>query len=239
MNSYPKIMQNKTVYRISLLLILAIAGISSPVVAQDDRNEDVKNRWSVHAAVNLSHKCIEPILWNTSTNELIFRNARFGWGVGAMIGANYDIRFNRTWSLTPGLDIQYVNNGAEIHSSCYDDIPQTNLPFRRANVIHSWNITIPVLMNMRAPISRKVGFRVGAGPYLTETFYAQSYIYFSDKMTDYNGGFGTYFNLGIMGEMAVETGNHFSYFYRVQYPFLKDKIDSKVMTMSLGVAYTF
>jgi hypothetical protein len=232
-------MTNNKFYLIAVLLTLGMVGFSCPAMAQSDRNGDVKNRWSVHAAVNLSHRCENPVLWNLDTNELIFRNARFGWGVGAMIGANYDIRFNRTWSLTPGLDIQYVNNGAEIHSSCYDDIPQTNLPFRRANVIHSWNITIPVLMNMRAPISRKVGFRVGAGPYLTETFYAQSYIYFSDKMTDYNGGFGTYFNLGIMGEMAVETGNHFSYFYRVQYPFLKDKIDSKVMTMSLGVAYTF
>ena len=75
--------------------------------------------------------------------------------------------------------------------------------------------------------------------YISETFYASAYIYHTHDLTNYDGGFGTYFNLGIMGEVAVETGNHFSYFYRMQYPFLKDKVDSKVMTMSLGVAYTF
>lgn len=232
------IMQKRIVYLLSLLM-LGLTGFSCPAMAQNDRNGNVKNRWSVHAGVNLSHFCSDAVMWNPVTDELLFRDAHFGWGVGAMIGANYDIRFNKNWSLTPGVDIQYVDNGAAIHSSCYKDMPEVNLPFIRANEVHSWNITIPVLMNMRAPISNKVRFRVGAGPYISETFYASAYIYHTHDLTNYDGGFGTYFNLGIMGEVAVETGNHFSYFYRMQYPFLKDKVDSKVMTMSLGVAYTF
>lgn len=232
-------MANKRFYHIATLLVVAMLGMSGIAMAQNDSNGKVKNRWSVHVGINMSHYCSDAVMWDTGTNELLFRNARFGWGAGAMIGANYDIRFNKNWSLTPGVDIQYIDNGAAYHSSCYKDMPEAHLPFRRANEVHSWNITIPVLMNMRAPISDKVGFRVGVGPYLSETFYASAYKYYTHDLTNYDGGFGTYFNLGIMSEVAVETGNHFSYFYRMQYPFLKDKVDSKVMTMSLGVAYTF
>lgn len=32
--------------------------------------------------------------------------------------------------------------------------------------------------------------------------------------------------------MVVETGNHFAYFYRIQHSFRKDKVATKVTTMS-------
>ena len=207
-----------------------------------DRDDDVKNRWSVRAGVNLSHICADTSPWNYSTMTPVLESASFGWGAGVMFGGAYDIRFSRTWSLTPGLEIQYIDNGGKKHGSYYIDmiVGGTDNRFydRHAFVRHSWNVVIPVLMNMRAPIRRSVSFRVGVGPYVSEAFSARAYNV-NGKMEDFGGDLDHYFDFGLTGEMAVETGNHFSYFYRLQYPLLKDHIHHRTLTMSLGLSYTF
>ena len=206
--------------------------------AAQETSEGLKNRWSVRAGVNLSHICADTNPWDYSTMTPVPASASFGWGAGAMFGAAYDIRFSRTWSLTPGLEIQYIDNGGKKHGGYYNNMTEDKSRDRNAFVMHSWNVVVPVLMNMRAPISRSVGFRVGAGPYVSEAFSARAYNA-SGKMEDFGGDFGHYFDFGLTGEMAVETGDHFSYFYRLQYPLLKDHIHHRTLTMSLGLSYTF
>lgn len=229
---------------LSLILLMTAyaATCCNLTVTAQEINKDVKNRWSVRAGVNLSHICADTSPWNYSTMTPVLESASFGWGAGAMFGGAYDIRFSRTWSLTPGLEIQYIDNGGKKYGSYYSGmtVGGTDNRFydRHAFVMHSWNVVVPVLMNMRAPISRSVGFRVGAGPYVSEAFSARAYNV-SGKMEDFGGDFGHYFDFGLTGEMAVETGNHFSYFYRLQYPLLKDHIHHRTLTMSLGLSYTF
>ena len=223
--------------KFSLALLLLLTAVSG-VIRAEDREGAVKNRWSVRAGVNLSHICADTNPWDYSTMTPVPASASFGWGAGAMFGGAYDIRFNRTWSLTPGLEIQYIDNGGKKHGGYYDNMTDDKSRDRNAFVMHSWNVVVPVLMNMRAPISRSVGFRVGAGPYVSEAFSARAYNA-SGKMEDFGGDFGHYFDFGLIGEMAVETGDHFSYFYRLQYPLLKDHIHHRTLTMSLGLSYTF
>ena len=222
-----------------ILLITAFAATCCNLtVAAQKTSGGLKNLWSVRAGVNLSHICADTNPWDYSTMKPVPASASFGWGAGAMFGGAYDIRFNRTWSLTPGLEIQYIDNGGKKHGGYYDNMTDDKSRDRNAFVMHSWNVVVPVLMNMRAPISRSVGFRVGAGPYVSEAFSARAYNA-SGKMEDFGGDFGHYFDFGLMGEMAVEKGNHFSYFYRLQYPLLKDHIHHRTLTMSLGLSYTF
>lgn len=227
----------KTLSRILLMTAFAATCCNLTGAAQET-SEGLKNRWSVRAGVNLSHICADTNPWDYSTMTPVPASASFGWGAGAMFGGAYDIRFNRTWSLTPGLEIQYIDNGGKKYGGYYDNMTDDKSRDRNAFVMHSWNVVVPVLMNMRAPISRSVGFRVGAGPYVSEAFSARAYNV-NGKMEDFGGDFGHYFDFGLMGEMAVETGNHFSYFYRLQYPLLKDHIHHRTLTMSLGLSYTF
>ncbi len=225
--------------RIIKIMLVTFAAATTSVISASAQEAatDVSNQWSVRAGINLSHICADAMAWDYSAMKPSYEPASFGWGVGAMVGASYDIRFNRFWSLAPGLEIQYINNGGKIHSGYYSTA--NDFHHQHANVRHSWDVLIPVLMNMRAPVSENVGIRVGAGPYVSESFVVKAYSPFNDKLEDYGGDFGHYFDFGLMGELAVETGRHFSYFYRLQYPMLKNHIHHRTLTMSLGVSYAF
>lgn len=53
------------------------------------------------------------------------------------------------------------------------------------------------------------------------------------------GGFGDRINVGILGEADVETGGHFSYMFRVHYPFLNEGVVKETLVLSLGIRYSF
>lgn len=138
----------------SILVTFAVATTSLISASAQDTGTEVRNQWSVRAGINLSHICADAMAWDYSAMKPSYDPASFGWGVGAMVGASYDIRFNRFWSLAPGLEVQYINNGGKIHSGYYSTA--NDFYHQHANVRHSWNVVIPVLMNMRAPISNNV-----------------------------------------------------------------------------------
>jgi hypothetical protein len=80
--------------------------------------------------------------------------------------------------------------------------------------------------------------RFGAGPYLQEVLAARSYN--ADNVKEgLSGSFNKRFNVGIVGEAAIETGSHISYMLRAQYPFLKEGWVRKTLVLSVGVGYSF
>lgn len=177
-----------------------------------------QNRWNVYAGGTLSHLCEKP--WSGS----------YGWGGGALIGGGYEINFNPHWSLTPQIEVSYVDNGASLSGSDYG--------VKYANILKTWSVNIPVIASFRFPLSEAVGLRFGAGPYLQEAFWGRVHDAHNKEISA-SGNFSKRFNIGVIGEAAVETGSHFSYFFRTQYPFLKEGWIRKTINLSLGVRYTF
>lgn len=61
-----------------------------------------------------------------------------------------------------------------------------------------WNISIPIVFNVRVPLSDKVGLRIGAGPYVQETFVLREYAYQTSNMvTNTTENFMKRFNFGV------------------------------------------
>lgn len=183
-----------------------------------------ENRWNVYGGGSISHLCETRASGSDKT---------YGWGGGAFLGGGYEINFNSHWSLTPQLELSFVNNGA------YTSSKEFSFYHNHSQSIRTLNINIPVIASFRFPVSDNVGLRFGAGPYFQEAVAGWGYGYESDKRESLSGTFANRFNLGVVGEAAVETGSHLSYFFRTNYPFLKEGWVRKTITLSVGVKYTF
>lgn len=194
---------------ISLMLI--ILGLA--VVSQ------AQNKWNVGVGGSLSHLCEKPVMSDGS----------YHWGGGAYLSGGYEINFNSHWSLTPQLEFAFNDNGAYLSSSYA----------RYANWQNTWSLNIPIIASFRFPVSDKVGLRIGVGPYLQEALAGRHYNLNTGKKEAMSGNFSNRFNVGPMGEIAVETGSHFSYLFRTQYPLLKEGWVRKTITLSIGVRYSF
>lgn len=202
--------------KVFTIVILCVLGLSVKLSAE--------NRWHVYGGVNLSHMTEKPVLVNDS----------YGWGAGGYVGGGYEIRFSDYVSLSPQLEISYLNNGASLNLGNYD------FYLNHSEWRGMWNVTIPIAFNVRIPFSEKVGMLLGAGPYLQETFVLREYGFgTSKKETNNDETFAKRFNFGMFGEAAIETGSHLGYVFRVQYPFLKETWSRKTLTLSLGVRYYF
>ncbi len=187
-----------------LSFLLVMVALAIPAVS------DAQNRWNVYAGGSINHLCEK--VWIPSDKS-------YGWGGGAFIGGGYEINFNSHWSLTPQLEVAFNNNGAEIKDAIGGYA-------NNSNWISTWSINIPVVMSFRFPVSDKVGLRIGAGPYLQEALAGRHYRnWYSDELSQYglqsekesmSGNFGKRFNIGFNGEVAIETGKHFSYMIRTQ-----------------------
>lgn len=183
-----------------------------------------QNRWNVYAGGSISHLCEKP--WISSDNS-------YGWGGGAYIGGGYEINFNPYWYLTPQVEISYMNNGATLNSK-ENDFYNNHL-----NWLDCWSLNIPIITGVRFPVADKTKLRIGVGPFLQEGLKARHYRYDTNIKENKSGSWGNRFNVGVIGEVAVETGNHFSYMFRTQYPFLKEGWIRKTITLSIGVRYSF
>lgn len=133
-----------------------------------------QNRWNIYAGGSISHLCEIP--WISSDKS-------YGWGGGAFIGGGYEINFNSHWSLTPQLEIAYQNNGATLSSK------ELSFYANHANWQSIWSVNIPVVASFRFPVSKKVGLRIGAGPYLQEAIAGRQYRNDSDKKEAMSGSF--------------------------------------------------
>ena len=184
---------------------------------------NAQNRWSVYGGGSISHLCEKPFGLDEG----------YGWGGGAFFGAAYEINFTSHWGLSPQVEIDYINNGANLSDIRISETA-CHLNWR-----DSWNVTIPVLASFRFPLSDNVRLKIAAGPYIQEAFAVRQYKTDSSEKEKCSGGFSDKFNFGTLEEISVETGNHFSYMFRVQYPFLKENWSRKTLTLSLGVKYTF
>ena len=184
-----------------------------------------ENRWSVYAGGSLSHKCDKAYWGNDKLN--------YGWGGGAFIGGGYEINFNSHWSLSPQLELSYNNNGAYLNIKDWDFYGNhwENKEFLTVN--------IPVVASFRFPLGESVGLRVGAGPYIQEALYGRQYKPQTNEKERMSGAFIRRFNVGVIGEVAVETGRHLSYMVRVQYPFLKEGWIKNTLILSAGIKYSF
>lgn len=199
-----------------LSLILVMIAMTLPAIAQ--------NRWNVYAGGSISHLCEKP--WISSDKS-------YGWGGGAFVGGGYEINFNSHWSITPQVEFAFCNNGASLSSK------ELDFYANHANWQSIWSINIPVIASFRFPVSDNVGLRFGAGPYIQEAIAGSHYRNGSDKKESMSGSFSDRFNVGVIGEVAVETGNHFSYMFRTSYPFLKEGWVRKTINLSIGIRYSF
>jgi len=198
------------------LLILIVLALPFACLSQ--------NRWNIYAGGSISHLCETP--WVSSDKS-------YGWGGGAFIGGGLEINFTPNWSLTPQLDLCYVNNGATLSSA------EMGFYANHANWLETWNLQIPVIASFRFAVNESVKLRIGAGPYFQTTFAGRHYKYDSDQKESIHGSIADRINVGAAGELAVEPGNHFSYFFRTQYPFLNEGLVRKTITLSFGVKYHF
>ena len=155
-----------------------------------------QNRWHLYAGGSISHLCEKP--WISSDKS-------YGWGGGAFIGGGYEINFNPHWSLTPQLELAFNDNGASLSSK------ELGFYANHANWQSIWSLNIPIITSFRFPITDYTGLRIGAGPYIQEAISGHRYESDSDKKVSMSGNFGNRFNLGVVGEIAVETGTHFAY----------------------------
>lgn len=186
---------------------------------------EAQNRWNVYAGGSLAH-LYEGAYGYKSENA-------FGWGGGAFIGGGYEINFNSHWSLTPQIEFTYIDNGARLSS-------KGDFAFMRNTLwMRYWALNIPILATFRFPVSDSVKLRFGVGPYLQEALAGTRYSGYDTDKEAMHGCFADRFNVGIMGEAAVETGNHFSYMFRASYPFLKEGWIFKTLILSVGVRYSF
>ncbi len=186
---------------------------------------DARNRFMVQAGGNVSHYCETPIMSLDKT---------YGWGWGGFVGTGYEINFNRHWSLTPQVELAYINNGARL------SWPKDSPFHRNAQWLDMWTVNVPVLAGFRFNLEKNVGLKISTGPYVLKAFSirqtAQDGI---SKETPPQRRATAEFNFGWMGEIAVEPGHHFSYLFRTQYPFLVESWTKKTLTLSLGVRYDF
>lgn len=183
-----------------------------------------QNRWNVYAGGSISHYCSKP--WMSSDKS-------YSWGGGAFLGAGYEVNFNSHWSLTPQVEFMFDNNGATLDSK------ENSFSSNHESWLQTFNFNIPLIASYRFAISKNAGLRLGVGPYLQYTLAGRRYKYNSDIKENIRGGFGDRINVGILGEAAIETGSHFSYMFRVHYPFLKEGVVKKTLVLSLGVGYSF
>ncbi len=182
------------------------------------------NRWQVYGGAGVSHFCETPLLGSDRT---------YGWGGGAFVGGAYRVFLDKHWTLSPGLEFSFMNNGASLSSN------DMSFAYNHANWLDTWNINIPILASFGLSVTEQVGVRFGAGPYLQYTLSARQYASDSNMKESLSGSFSRRFNVGIIGEIAVETGKHLSYFFRPQYPFLNEGWIRKTITLSFGVGYAF
>lgn len=199
-------------------LFLAILAVVLAITSQ------AQNRWNIYAGGSISHLCEKP--W-------ISTDKSYDWGGGAFLGGGYEINFNSHWSLTPQLELVYSNNGASLSSK------ELGFYANHANWHSIWSINIPIIASFRFPVSDNVGLRFGTGPYIQEALAGRQYRNNSEKKESMSGNFSNRFNVGVIGEVAVETGKHFSYMFRTQYPFLKEGWVRKTISLSVGVRYSF
>lgn len=180
-----------------------------------------ENRWNVAIGGNISHKNINTY-WGTTSD----------WGGGAFLNAGYEINFNSHWSLNPQIEFDYINNGAYVKSylpdsKYYDD-------WREA-----WNVNLPVICSFRFPLSDWIKLRVGVGPRFQESIAGRKYNLDLNKKVAWHDGVLHRFNIGIQGEIAVETGNGLSYLFRMAYPFARENWMGETFTLSVGIRYSF
>lgn len=184
--------------------------------------QNTSSRWSVYAGANMSHFFERPLVAESYDK----------YGFGGFLGGGYDFRFTPHWSLTPQVEIAYIDNGAKLSDKSLKE-------YQFSGWRDSWNLMVPVVASFRFNVSEKVGLRIGAGPYIQYAFAAREYNPFTLEKVKCSGSIGTRFNFGTIEEIAVETGRHFSYMLRFQYPFLKETWTRKTLTVSLGVKYSF
>ncbi|MDO4335121.1 MAG: porin family protein [Bacteroidales bacterium] len=225
---------------VAAIMATAIAGWSQTTSGKKEPaqpNKDLcfgqsDNRWKVYAGGSISHVCETP--W-------ISADKTYSWGGGAFIGAGYEINFIPHWSLTPQLEFAFDDNGATLSSQ--------NESFFNNHAMwkNYWSVSIPVMAAFRFKVADNVGLRIAAGPYLQTVLAGKHYVGFHNSETDshicrkesLSGNFDQRFNVGAAGEIAVETGRHFSYMLRARYPFIKQGWLRNTLTLSVGVGYSF
>ncbi len=200
----------------AILLVFVCSSFLSSVKAE--------GRWNVYGGGSISHLCETP--WIGSDKS-------YGWGGGFFIGGGYEISLGQHWSLTPQLQIGFVNNGASLSSE------ELGFYSCHANWMQTWDLGIPVVASYRFSVGESTALRFGAGPYLQESLAGKCYANGTDRKTNLSGTFADRFNVGVIGEAALETRPHLSYMFRVQYPFLKEGWIRKTISLSAGIRYTF
>lgn len=199
-----------------IFLILIFISIKLPILAE--------NRWNIYAGGSISHLCEKP--WMGSDKS-------YGWGGGAFFGTGYEFNLNEHWNITPQLEFSYINNGATLSSS------ELDFYSNHSQWKNTWNVSIPILMGFRFPINDKLKFRIAAGPYIMESICGKYYGFGSSEKDKLSGNIGLRTNVGLMGEISLETGKHLAIMFRPQYPFLKEGWIRKTLTLAIGLHYYF
>ena len=173
----------------SSLSILTVSIL--PAAAQSDQNQQTENRWNATVGGSISH-----------FTPKTYGGYSFGWGGGAFIAGGYERNFTPHWSLNTQLELAFVNDGATLRYKG-DKVGLGN------SARMFYNMNIPVIASFRFPLNNNINFRVGAGPVVQGCMAGWGKDQ-ANKTVSLHGSFGHRINIGVLGEVAVETGRHWS-----------------------------
>lgn len=201
------------------LSVLAISIL--PAAAQSNPDNRTENRWNVTVGGSISH-----------LTPKTYGGYSFGWGGGALVAGGYEINFTSHWSLNPQLEFSFINDGATLRHNGN----KVGLGYDARKFL---NLDIPVIASFRVPLNNGINFRIGAGPVLQESLAGWGKDPATNKNASLHSDFAHRFNIGVQGEVAVETGRHWSYLAAVRYPFAKENWMGETLTLSVGLRYSF
>lgn len=188
--------------------------------------------WRVFGGLNVSH----------GQRDL---GARSAYGVGAFAGVGYEVKLSRLFSITPQFNLQYANGeNLRDHSPLIYDKSY----FRVDYWADLWSFQLPVMVDLRTPLTDDLKFRLSVGPYI-ETVFNISNTYYTkkegvespwtkEKQERQSMWFDNY-DVSFLGEVAVEQSNGLGYFLRAKAPGAFGTWGLDYWSFGLGVQYRF
>lgn len=217
----------------SLMCLAGASGASAETSETDKSN----GAWEVYGGLNLTHSKWDAEGVNAWDPYYIQGS---GTGVGFFVGGARKVRLSPFWSLTPAVELEYISDNSSYNSSLVYLNSEAKESYLHLNsyLYRTWNITIPVLIDLHAPVSKSVNIGFGIGPFVSCGFVETTFDKEKQAYTKTSIGSDRW-SVGAIGRVVVESGKHLSYFLRLRYPMYGGVQPSGSYTFSIGVGYTF
>lgn len=185
---------------------------------------------SIYGGIGTTHVCSK--VTNANNPQKAYQ-----WGSSGHVGIGIGCEVAPLLYITPSVELFCLDNGATVDV----DIVASNdtKPFYGYYWRRKIGCNIPVLVGGKFYLDDNLKIKCSIGPYAQLDLWTWIFNHREDAIQRYNPEGVKWINAGVMGEVAIETGEHWSYYLRPQY-ILTTKTDSPyLLTLSAGVRYSF